>query len=142
MGIAVADVKPRVTAPVLRVPGTRSPTVANAMATPELACTSPTGFVIVSFPVVADRTVAVVKDIVHACPVPWPRIPFRTGLDTQFVQGVLAYAALVSDEVSIFNPDGPLCAADPPTVRPLHVTVTRPDGKAVPVRVIVMALRL
>ena len=64
------------------------------------------------------------------------------GLDTQFVQGVLTYAALVSDEVSIFNPDVPLCAANPPTVRPLHVTVTRPDGKADPLRVIVMALRM
>ena len=138
----MADVKPSLTAPVLRLPGPRSPSVASAMATPELFSISPTGFVIVIFPVVADRTVAVVKDIVHVCPVPWPRRPVRTGLDTQFVQGVLAYAALVSDEVSIFNPDGPLCAANPPTVRPLHVTVTRPDGKAVPLRVIVMALRL
>ena len=108
----------------------------------ELACTSPPGNESVSFPVVADRTFAVVKDIVHNCPVPWPRIPFRTGLDTQFVQGVLAYAALVSDEVSIFNPDVPLCAANPPTVRPLHVTVIRPDGKADPVRVIMMALEM
>ena len=68
----------------------------------------------------------------------------RTELDKQFVQGVLTYAALVSDEVSIFNPDVPLAvtAANPPTVRPLHVTVTRPDGKAAPLRVIVMALEL
>ena len=83
---------------------------------------------------------AVTNVTVHACPVPWPRRPVTTGLDTQFVQGVLTYAALVSDEVSIFNPDVPLCAANPPTVRPLHVTVTRPDGKAVPLREIVMAL--
>ena len=108
----------------------------------ELACTNPPGNVSVSFPVVAGRTVAVVKDNAHACPVPWPRSPVRTGLDRQFVQGVLTYAALASDEVSIFNPDVPLCAANPPTVRPLHVTVTRPDGKAVPLRVIVMELRL
>ena len=37
MGIAVADVKPRVTAPVLRVPGTRSVEVTNAMATPAVS---------------------------------------------------------------------------------------------------------
>ena len=107
----------------------------------ELACTNPTGNVSVIIPPV-ESDVAVTNVTVHACPVPWPRIPFRTGLDTQFVQGVLAYAALVSDEVSIFNPDGPLCAANLPTVRPLHVTVTRPDGKAVPLRVIVMALEI
>ena len=39
MGIAVADVKPRVTAPVLTVPGTLSAAVANAMPTPEVSWT-------------------------------------------------------------------------------------------------------
>ena len=107
----------------------------------ELACTNPTGNVSVIIPPV-ESDVAVTNVTVHACSVPWPRRPVRTGLDTQFVQGVLTYAALVSDEVSIFNPDVPICAANPPTVRPLHVTVTRPDGKADPLRVIVMALEI
>jgi hypothetical protein len=38
MGIAVADVKPRVTAAVLTVPGTLSTSAANAMPTPEVSC--------------------------------------------------------------------------------------------------------
>ncbi len=54
-----------------------------------LAVTNPLGNVNVIFPLLAGRTDAVVKDNVHACPGPWPRRPVRTGLETQFVQGVL-----------------------------------------------------
>ena len=54
-----------------------------------LAVTNPLGNVNVIFPLLAGRTDAVVKDNVHVCSDPWPRRPVRTGLETQFVQGVL-----------------------------------------------------
>ena len=54
----------------------------------ELELTNPAGNVRVIFPVLAATFVTVVKDTVHACPVPWPRRPCREGLDTHLVQGV------------------------------------------------------
>ena len=55
-----------------------------------LAVTNPGGKVRVTLPVLAGKSVAVVKDTVQACPDPWPRRPVRTGLDTHVVQGVSA----------------------------------------------------
>ena len=54
-----------------------------------LAVTNPLGNVNVIFPLLAGRTDAVVKDTVHACQCACARRPLRTGLETQFVQGVL-----------------------------------------------------
>ncbi len=86
---------------------------------------------------VAARLVAVVKDTVHTCPDPWPRRPVSATLDTQLVHGVLTDAMVVSDEVLTFKPFASMNAPTPPTVRPLHVTVTRPDAKALPTVIVI-----
>ena len=105
-----------------------------------IVVTKPDGNIRVIFPLAAS-VVAVVKDTVHACPFPWPRKPVSATLETHLVQGVLTKARLVSvsDEVATFNPAAPVKAETPPTVNPLHVTVTRPDATA-PATVIVTLL--
>ena len=53
------------------------------------------------------------------------------------VHGVLTDAVVVSDEVLTFKPFASMKALTPPTVRALHVTVTRPDAKALPTVIVI-----
>jgi len=95
---------------------------------------------------VSASAVEVVKEMVALLPVPTAAVKVSEGLVMAPIAGTVTYAAVLSADVSIFNPVVPPAVATnsgfADNVSPVHVITTNPIGSVEPVANVIVTLPL